>query len=247
MRIRVLSDIHAEVLEYSPQHVEADLTVLAGDIHHKGYSVEWALDNFKGPILLVAGNHEFYGTTFEGGHRVMRAAAEKSKGRLYYLERDSIIIDGVRFLGVTCWTDYRLRGSPSLAKFDALRNVMDFRAISTESGDRLWTPDKAAQQAYIARTWIEKQLSAPFKGRTVLVTHHAPSEHSLDPRREQSLLDSSFANGWEHLFGPGLDLIIHGHTHYTCDYEKLGTRVVSNPRGYPGEDTDYNPSFLVSL
>jgi hypothetical protein len=28
---------------------------------------------------------------------------------------------------------------------------------------------------------------------------------------------------------------IHGHTHDPCDYELFRTRVVCNPRGYPGE------------
>jgi predicted phosphodiesterase len=34
-------------------------------------------------------------------------------------------------------------------------------------------------------------------------------------------------------------LWIHGHTHDPFDYEINGTRVICNPRGYPGENASW--------
>ena len=42
-------------------------------------------------------------------------------------------------------------------------------------------------------------------------------------------------------------LWIHGHTHTRFDYRVRGTRVVCNPRGYPGEPTDFRPDWTIDL
>ena len=42
-------------------------------------------------------------------------------------------------------------------------------------------------------------------------------------------------------------LWIHGHTHDPFDYELFATRVVCNPRGYPGEHlrNGFRPDFTL--
>ena len=42
-------------------------------------------------------------------------------------------------------------------------------------------------------------------------------------------------------------LWIHGHTHTLFDYCVRGTRVVCNPRGYPGERTGFRPDWTVEI
>jgi len=42
-------------------------------------------------------------------------------------------------------------------------------------------------------------------------------------------------------------LWVHGHSHTAVDYEVAGTRVVCNPRGYPGEETGFNPGLVLTL
>jgi len=70
----------------------------------------------------------------------------------------------------------------------------------------------------------------------VVVTHHAPSARSLTYQEPSWLLDSAYASNLDHLMGEErVRLWVHGHTHLATDYEVMGTRVVSNPRGYvPG-------------
>lgn len=48
-------------------------------------------------------------------------------------------------------------------------------------------------------------------------------------------------------YGP--ELWIHGHTHVPCDYELLDTRIVCNPRGYPGEkhDSRFQAGLIVEV
>jgi hypothetical protein len=94
--------------------------------------------------------------------------------------------------------------------------------------------------------WIREQLNQSFAGKTVVVTHHAPSYESL------GLLDldrgilkpgtvfhpgpvrvAGYASDMDYLLGEHhVDLWIHGHTHWANDYLRHGCRIVSNPRGY---------------
>ncbi len=73
----------------------------------------------------------------------------------------------------------------------------------------------------------------PFDGKTVVVTHHAPSPRSVHPRYAQDLLTPAFASDLEGLMDASrVALWIHGHTYEAFDYRVHGTRIVCNPRGY---------------
>ncbi len=247
MRLHILSDLHNEFQPYQPAATDADVVVLAGDIHCKGRSADWALEHFEGPVVLVAGNHEYYDTSIEKAEAKFREAAAKSGGRLIYLQRDSVEINGVRFLGATGWTDYSLSESPALAMYDIQQKMADHRAIRVGANYRLWAPKDAALEALATRRWLEARLQEPFDGKTVVVTHHPLVAQSLNPAYERSFVDAAFANTWEHLLGEHLALAIHGHTHYAVDYTLKGTRVVSNPLGYPHEGTGFNPNLVIEI
>lgn len=112
MKLLVLSDLHLElgVPLGLPADLQFDAVVLAGDIHNPGrQAVDWARREkaFEGrPVLLVPGNHEYYGCVMEEELRRMRSAASGSD--VHVLSRDVAIIKGVRFVGCTLWTDFQL-------------------------------------------------------------------------------------------------------------------------------------------
>jgi len=256
MKIHLLSDIHAEIhaesREFSPAPAAArvDVVVLAGDVHSQGRSVQWALDAFSVPIVMVAGNHEFYGTEIESTQRRFAQDAAASRGRLHYLERQSVVIDGVRFLGATAWTDFQFGGNAPLAKLEADRRMNDYRSIRKGRDQHRLRPDDTERFAQASRRWIEAELSTPFDGKTVLVTHHPIIARSLDPAKRPRLLDAAYCNTWDHLlFEPfhALCLAVHGHTHHAVDYVVNQTRVVSNPVGYPGERTGYQADLVIEV
>jgi Icc-related predicted phosphoesterase len=76
-------------------------------------------------------------------------------------------------------------------------------------------------------------LAESFDGRTMVVTHHAPSSRSVYPRYARDQLTPAFASSLEMMMnGERAALWVHGHMHDSFDYEINGTRVVCNPRGY---------------
>ena len=115
MKIRVLSDLHLEFADWSPPPADADVIVLAGDIHIGVRGLEWARQQFPAtPIVYVAGNHEFYG----GQMRQVTAALREAADRLgvHLLDADELVLGGARFLGATLWTDFAFT-VPGLGSF----------------------------------------------------------------------------------------------------------------------------------
>lgn len=55
MKIRVLSDLHLEYDEpLAIRFAEADLVVLAGDIHNHAEGLRWAAENFDPDVHVVS-------------------------------------------------------------------------------------------------------------------------------------------------------------------------------------------------
>ena len=46
---------------------------------------------------------------------------------------------------------------------------------------------------------------------------------------------------------PQIKLWTHGHVHNVFDYTIGETRVVCNPRGYPGENTEWDANLMVEV
>ena len=62
MKLLVLSDLHLEFSYFEPVATDADVVVIAGDLHKKDRGLEWLQEHFSDrPVIYVAGNHEYYG------------------------------------------------------------------------------------------------------------------------------------------------------------------------------------------
>ncbi|PZP22272.1 metallophosphoesterase [Pseudomonas kuykendallii] len=245
MRIHLLSDLHLEFEPFLPAKVDADIVVLAGDIHVKGRGIAWARAHFDCPVLYVLGNHEYYAGHLQRTLEKMRAASDE---QVRVLERDVVEIAGVRFLGATMWTDFAATGNAPLAALSAQGSMNDFRQIRTDNYRRI-RPADLIDESVRTKDWLTHQLAKPFAGPSVVITHHAPTLRSLqDNPHAGGHLDAAYANRWEALMGgERAALWVHGHSHVAVDYNVAGTRVVCNPRGYPGEESGFNDRLVVTL
>jgi 3',5'-cyclic AMP phosphodiesterase CpdA len=237
MKIQLASDLHLELLpeglrQANPRLIEpapeADLLVLAGDIHEDCAGIELFRD-WPVPVLYVPGNHEFYGVGWPGALTHMRRACEGSSITL--LDKDEVVIEGVRFLGATLWTDFRVnRGTPSEVSMRAAEaGLADFFKIRTQMGNL--TAVNTRDEHLNARSWLRRELHKPFDGKTVVVTHHAPHPLSVHRRFVGHELTPAFVSDLsEELFHT--DLWLHGHVHDGFDYQVGRARVVANPAGH---------------
>jgi predicted phosphodiesterase len=243
MKVNILSDLHLGQGALDPPDNDADIVVLAGDIARPREAIAWA-SALRKPVLYVAGNHEFYGSTIEDTLDALRAFSQGTQVRV--LDDEALVVDGVRFLGSTLWTDFALLGEGQRvsAMREGQRSLRDFSRIRVgDAPDALFTPEHSVARFRRHARWLAQSLARPFDGATVVVTHHAPSRRSVHPRFDGSPLNACFVSDLEHLLDGRACLWIHGHTHDSFDYVVGGTRVVCNPRGYAKNGVDENPRF----
>lgn len=246
MKLHILSDLHLSVQGLEHPRTDADLVILAGDIARPQAAVAWA-QGFGKPVLYVPGNHEFYGGSLQDTAQTLQRLCAGSAVQL--LDNRSLVLQGVRFVGSTLWSDFRLadEGAPRAeAMAQAQQLLRDFSRIRTGAPphDALFTPQDAAALFDANAQWLAHELAQPFDGPTVVITHHAPSQRSVHPRFAGSPLNACFASNADHLVAAsGARLWVHGHMHDSSDYLLNGTRVLCNPRGYARDGTPENPLF----
>jgi predicted phosphodiesterase len=246
MKLNILSDLHLGLGTLPPPDNDADAVILAGDIARPSEAVAWAA-SLRKPVLYVPGNHEFYGSSIDATLAALRELCAGT--HVHLLDDAELVLDGVRFLGSTLWTDFLLFGAQrrATAMQEGQRFLRDFSRIRTGE-DAIYTPADSAARFDMHRRFLEARLAVPFEGPTVVVTHHAPSAHSIHPRFSDSLLNACFISDVESLMdGARASLWVHGHTHDSFDYVVNGTRVVCNPRGYAKDGVNENARFDPDL
>lgn len=257
MRLWIASDLHLEFqgakATFDPP--DADAFVCAGDVLDNGIvpSLEWRAETVAPsmPVVFVGGNHEFYGTSLVESIRAAREAASRYPN-VHFLENDAVVLDGVRFLGTTLWTDFRLFSDGPAPAMDAVKQAMnDYKKIKfSKTPYQAFKPLHAYRKHQEARLFLSRALSENYDGKTVVVSHHAPSARSISEESKQDLLSAAYASDMETLileYAPAL--WVHGHVHHLCDYMINGTRVACNPMGYPDEKlvVAFNPRLTIEV
>ncbi|TFZ01858.1 metallophosphoesterase [Ramlibacter humi] len=267
MKFQLLSDLHLETQpeqQFSPAP-GADLLVLAGDVgsYQPGSKLpdsDFGLGRFSPrhgwpvPVLFVPGNHEYDGLDWDEAHARLRETCDRLG--ITWLERETLVIDGVRFVGTTLWADFDALAVQAPDTTRALKQrEKAFRAadfyLTKTAATRRGQPLLAEQWRELGlecEAWLKPALAQPFDGPTVAVTHFAPSLRSADPRYGLTPGTAGFCNSLDELV-PLADLWVHGHLHCPNDYVIGSTRVVANPLGYArkGEQDVFLPHLLVEV
>lgn len=243
MRLWVLSDLHCEHGGGHPSPpASADIAVVAGDVCGDQYLGRLASQL---PVVFVGGNHEFYRHAIPDRKRQIAAIP-----RLTFLDDSSAVVEGVIFIGATLWTDY---GMDPVAAEAARRGMNDHRLIAWSKNPwQRFLPSHATQLHQASRKYIEAELKHDATAPVVVVTHHAPSRRSIDPRYETgpyAALNRAYYSDMDDVVEKsGAALWVHGHVHTPFDYMIGNTRVLCNPRGYPHEaGNGFNPNLIVEV
>ncbi len=127
--------------------------------------------------------------------------------------------------------------------------MRDYRKIRIDPQYRKLMPSDTLGWHRASGRWLEKQLAEPFDGKTVIVSHHAPSPRSIQPEFARDELSAAYASNLESLIeSSGAALWIHGHTHFNVDYIVGQTRVMTNQRGYVDEPSaNFNPKLVLEI
>ena len=191
MRIQIVSDLHTEQDNPPPPLAPgADMITVAGDlgpVKHPSHLAEVVDEwNVAKHILYVPGNHEFFGSDANEAREILAGQCRIHAVTLLY--RAAVTIEGVRFIGATLWTDFRLDGAHAeAAAHEAARGLSDFDGyIRQRAGTGRFTTLEAARRNSQGRAFIKHELAAARESGTtaVVITHHAPTPRSIAPRFE---------------------------------------------------------------
>lgn len=208
-------------------------------------------------VIYVAGNHEHYGNSYNDTHdRIKRELPDNVR----FLEGETFKIEDVNFFGGTLWTDMN-KGDPitastlkqGMADFSGAIKFGDGVRVDTLYGDSYWTnkftPAYAKGIFHETMEKLKQFVESIPDEKVVVVTHHAPTELSIDPYYK----DQYHMNGGYHsrlgdfiLDHPNIKVWCHGHMHNFTDYMIGDTRVLANPRGYKGYEAiadTFDPNF----
>lgn len=246
MRFKLWSDLHLEfekrVLNFKPApHYKNDkktVLILAGDIA-VGLDAEPFIKKmcqrfYK--VIYILGNHEFYDREY---NKVRKQWADRPQmpNNFIFLDDDVVVIDGIRIIGGTLWTDFD--NSDWHKMFTAKQGMNDFHCIKfkTNTGGsyrkRSFIPEDTVRAHNITKTLINETLLIPFDGKTIVITHHLPHPLCVHRQFKNHPLNCAYVTNLDAIIEQhDIAVWVHGHTHTNVDIEVHGTRILCNPRGY---------------
>ena len=275
MKINLVSDMH---LNFGGIGMPGgDVLIMAGDIIEAGVLRQadndrqntHVADTFRNffnlelikyrHVIYVLGNHEHYRNQYRDTFDRIR---RELPANVYLLENDSVQIEDVHFFGATFWTDMN-KGCP-ITDSHLRQSMNDFAGaiklgekVKNGKGGEYWTskfsPGYAAGIHRESKAIMGAWLNEHKDDKCVIVTHHAPSEQSVNEYYKTDFyMNGGYRSNLDEfiLDNPQIKVWVHGHMHDPVDYRIGDTRVLSNPRGYLGYEQQartFDPGFYFEV
>lgn len=280
-KLRFYSDIHLDFyvnakkrfnsdLLWFPEILEDDnetILVLAGDIWHakkpfKYNNYSWfssIAKRFK-YVLVVLGNHDFWGGQFPTEYaNFNRYAKELGLNNIILLQDSQIIIGNHKFLGSTLWTDYANNDYYTLEEAKETSN--DFKYIRYIDPKypgvfkKLLTKN-IVEHHRISRNYIFENAHKDYPEQKLwVITHHPPCDALVTnpylTKNEYGLVTNTLD---KKIVESKIDYWIHGHNHQSGQAKVGNTLVLANTLGYLSAtatneefNNDYNPWIEIDL
>lgn len=273
MKIQIVSDTHLEFRNNSFKNLikpSAPILFLLGDICVCGTNDDWntfkKFLTFLSPqfkyIFFVPGNHEYYTSSKNitnsetiSGINLKIKKFIKTLGNVYALIDSAIkmTINEIKyvFIGTTLWSyiepkNYKLINS----------SMNDYSSIWVQN-DKIIDTDKKPNRFRHYNVHDMSKLhikSVKFINRTlkkintdetaILLTHHKPIRDEPITNKISQAYESDLK---DIIIKHPLKLACWGHTHKKYDKIINNVKCVSNPKGYPHQNTMYKNDYTVDI
>jgi len=271
LKIQIASDIHSEFWSqkktFNFLKPSAPILALLGDIGCVGSDDDFEiykrfvteqLSRYE-HVILVAGNHEYYYNPPKGNSRVSKTntlaacnkkikAFAKTSPKLHFLHNSTmkLTVNKKKYviIGSVLWT-----WIPKEQRSDIQGMMNDYKYINVRDPKtkriRNITSDEIAAKHLRNRRYIKAQLAAAKKAKAtaIVLTHHKPYQN----KKTNSSYACAYESDMTHLFKKPLVAWAYGHTHIKDESTVKGIKVVSNPKGYPRQQTRFDSSYVLSV
>lgn len=238
-KVQIVSDLHLDyhrdggrTLVDEIHNVESDILVIAGDVSDSKYSkraFELLLDTDK-IVLFVAGNHEYFDSSFDQVDSYFEDLQQKERNFIY-LNNKVFCYKDIVFAGTTLW--YTELEDNHLYE----RSMRDFSSIS---GFKKYVYKKNE----LAVNFIKNAGQVNF-----MITHHLPSQKCIDPKFSSSNLNRFFVCPIldDESFSAKPKSWVYGHTHASRTFMHNDINLYCNPFGNLYEQTGFRADFVINF
>lgn len=250
MEIQYLSDIHLEFIQDILKiERKAPILALLGDIGNpwtRNYKkfIEYVGELFD-VVLVVAGNHEYYSLneihSYQETNQYLHNFYDNFEN-VYFLDNESVVIDGIRFIGSTLWTHI-----PQDKHEIVQRTITDYKMIFDKplnfnkifQHEKLITPSFTSLLHEIAVKYINNQLELDSTTPTIILTHHIPLDTNdfIPLKFHNDLRNVAYFTNLEPMIKKPIIAWFFGHCHEPIEYVYNGVKLQSNPMGYERENS----------
>lgn len=272
LKIQIVSDVHSEFWSSKKKFnfikPKAPILALLGDIGCVGSDDDFVvykrfvteqLSKFK-HVILIPGNHEYYYNpptktsrvssvnTMIGCDKKIKNFA-KTSSQLHFLNNSTMkmTIGKKKYIiiGSVLWT-----WIPKKYRKGVQTRMNDYKYIHVRDAKtkriRGITSTDVAALHLKNRRYIKSQLALAKKAgmSAIVLTHHKPylkKNHAANPYL------CAYESDLTHLFCKPLVAWAYGHTHIKDQSTIKGVKVVSNPKGYPNQQTHFDSTYVLSV
>jgi predicted phosphohydrolase len=224
---------------------EADVMIVAGDlaefaVHKWPSALRWLGTHYpSAKTVIITGNHDYYGGNISTlDDQLERICAEAGCN---FGQCRRIVLGSTQVLMATLWTDMNLFGANGKeavadSHLHARQMMPDYAdyAITVGNPERRLHPNDTIAVHQKQKAWLLLELSRPWAGKTVVVTHHAPSAAAIGEMTPLSPCFASDLTDEIEKYKP--DAWLFGHTHTYAELRMAGGTLLCNVSvGYEDE------------
>jgi predicted phosphodiesterase len=267
LNLQIVSDLHVEFLsdkmKFNLFKPVAPILILAGDIccipAEDDFIVFKRLITELVPkyeyIIMVSGNHEYFynqskrnippndNHTMAAVDKKIKAFFKETSPKLHYLNNNNlkITVGKTKYLiiGSTLWSYI-----PKPQQSQVQETMNDYRYIYTGADARNIIAKDVMTMFNKNYRYIKSQIAkAESKTKIIVITHHQPylnKNYNVESNDPAYMSDCSELIKHVHLW-------CYGHTHIAYNRIVNGTRIYSNPRGYPRQQTGFNKEEIIKV
>lgn len=227
--------------------------ILAGDIgnpfeSHYSNFLQNVSSKFE-KIFIITGNHEYYNkngsrTTMDKVNRQVEKIVDNYKN-IVFLNNSSFLLDvdsrTIKILGTTLWSN--IISSKRIMVHTSMNDYSKIYIDSSGDCPFLLKPQTTNLFHQQNIEWLKEEIDENYEN--IIISHHLPTYKLIDSRFEFHPLNCAFASCLDEMIKSPIKAWISGHTHYRKSMNINNVQCEVNPRGYPGENTNFDINAVL--
>jgi len=242
MKIQYLSDLHLEFKNNRDalMHIKnSDVLIIAGDLGVGESIFDYLIYlSKKRYVIFVYGNHEFYNKKSIYEFKEKGSLIEKENKNLYILDKKSVVIKDIKFIGATGWIDGSFKKlNPLLySDYNDFYQIKDFK-----ESHQIWGKEDSE--------FLENEIKKSNTKYNIMITHFLPVTDCISETYVNNIYNPCFSNNyiWAYKYSDKIDYWIHGHSHEYLKRKINSIEFCRNSFGYPNEKTNFKSDKFIII